>query len=392
MRVVLAATSTLPDRMGGSERVIWELARGLVARGHAPLIVAPRPAGQPLQSVHDGITVRRYDDPWHSFATLYAPSVLLARAALRRALRDWRADVVHAHHGISGLGAAWAGARPRCYTFYGPWHMEFLAEVTTRPEMPAWRRWTRPLWAPAKAALARRIEGAAVRASARPVVLSHYSARQLEAVHGVAVTRPAIVPAGVDLARFRPAAARTATRQALGLPAGGPLVFTVRRLVPRMGLEALLEALVALPGARTVIGGTGWLGPRLHARARALDLEDRVTFAGFIPDDALPVYYQAADLVVLPSVALEGFGLIVLEALACGTPVVATPGTGAVDVLDGLEPAWIAADAGAASLAGTIGAALDRVVDDRAVAARCRAHAERYPWSRMVEAYEALYR
>jgi glycosyltransferase involved in cell wall biosynthesis len=391
MRVVLAATSTLPDRMGGSERVIWELARGLVARGHAPLIVAPRPAGEPLQSVHDGISVRRYDDPWHSFATLYAPSVLLARAALRRALRDWRADVVHAHHGISGLGAAWAGVRPRCYTFYGPWHMEFLAEVSTRQEMPAWRRWTRPLWAPAKAALARRIEGAAVRASARPVVLSRYSARQLAAVHGVAGARPAIVPAGVDLARFRPAA-RPRARQALGLPAGGPLVFTVRRLVPRMGLEALLEAMVALPGARAVIGGTGWLGPRLHARARALDLEDRVTFAGFIPDDLLPVYYQAADLVVLPSVALEGFGLIVLEALASGTPVVTTPDTGAVDVLEPLEPTWISADAGASSLATTVAAALDRVVGDREVAARCRAHAQQYPWSRMVEAYEALYR
>src|SRR5574337_156518 len=146
-----------------------------------------------------------------------------------------------------------------------------------------------------------------------------------------------------------------------------------------------------LPGMRLVIGGSGWLRPRLEAAAAALGVADRVSFAGFVADAELPRYYQAADLVVLPSVALEGCGLITLEALACGTPVVATPEGGAVDVLSPLEPAWLAKDRSPAALAAAIRAALERLPTDPTVGERCRAHAVGYAWERIVGRYEALY-
>ena len=117
----------------------------------------------------------------------------------------------------------------------------------------------------------------------------------------------------------------------------------------------------------------------------------RVRFAGFLPEADLPRYYQAADLVVLPSVALEGFGLIMLEALACGTPVVATPEGGAVDVLSPFEPAWLAADATSAMLARTIKSVLASLSGDPKIHERCRAHAMGYAWERIVGRYEALY-
>lgn len=391
MRVLLAATSTLPDRMGGSERVIWQLARGLAARGHEPRILVPRPApALPPESRVDGITIVRYPDRFHSFATLYLSSLRAARAAIAATLRTWRPDVVHAHHGLSGLAAARAGHAP-LYTFYGPWHLEFRYEMAGRRSLPALKRWTRPLWMPAKAGLARRIERAAVRRSRRVIVLSIVSRRQVAEIHGVEVSRVALIPGGVDLDRFRPAPDRDAVRRALGLAAGRPLLFTVRRLVPRMGLEGLLRALPALPDVALVVGGAGWLRPELEALASRLGLGDRVTFAGFIDDEALPGYYQAADLVVLPSVALEGFGLIALEALACGTPVVATAGSGAADVLGPLEPEWLAADTGPPAIADAVRRALD-VGGDPSVRARCRERAGAYSWERVVEAYEALYR
>src|SRR5206468_2278836 len=244
------------------------------------------------------------------------------------------------------------------YTYYGPWHQEFLHEVQHRTEMPSLKRWTRRLWAPAKATLARRIERAAVRHARRVVVLSRYSQSQLAEVHAVSGARVSIVPGGADLQQFVPRLERREARSRLGLAGEGPLLFTVRRLVPRMGLESLLHALVRLPDARLVIGGSGWLRPRLEASASALGVASRVRFAGRIDDAELPVFYQAADLVVLPSVALEGFGLITLEALACGTPVVATANSGATDVVGPLEPSWIAPDASPAALATTIAGAL----------------------------------
>jgi glycosyltransferase involved in cell wall biosynthesis len=392
VRVLLTHTSTLPDRMGGSERVMWELARGLRRNDHEVRIVVPRvKSGVPGRTVVDGITIDRYRDPAHSFATLYLPSIALARATLGAVIRDWRPDITHAHHSLTGLGAGVAGARPLVYTFYGPWYQEFLHEVQNQREMPALKRWTRGLWAPAKAALARRIERAAMRRAQRVVVLSRYSRQQLAGVHGVSGSHVRIIPGGVDLQHFVPALERRDARRRLGLPADGPLLFTVRRLVPRMGLESLLQALTHVPDARLVIGGRGWLRPRLEASALALGLTDRVRFAGFIDDADLPLFYQAADLVVLPSVALEGFGLITLEALACGTPVVATANSGATDVLDSLEPSWIAPDGTPATLATTIVGAL-RASCAPEVNKRCRVHAERYAWDRMVARHDELYR
>ncbi len=393
MRLLFAHTSTLPDRMGGSERVVWQLARELVRRGHEVRIVVPRlAAALPLSSTIDGVTIRRYRDPLSSSAMAYVPSLLVAGVAVRAAARSWPPDLVHAHHGISGLGAAWAGWTPQCYTFHGPWHLEFLADVTGIDDLPRLKRWTRGVWIPAKARLARALERAAVRRSARIIVLSRFSAGQVQEIHPGASARTTIIPGGVDLQRFVPAADRRAVRAALGLPERGALVFTVRRLVPRMGLEGLLHAVTRLPRVHLVIGGTGRLRPRLEDTAARLGLAGRVRFTGFIADEELPRFYQAADLVVLPSVALEGFGLIALEALACGTPVVATRAAGAADILDTLQPSWLVPDHEPETLARTVAAALDRAAGEPDVAERCRAHAAHHGWERIGEAYETLYR
>lgn len=393
MRILAVHTSTLPDRMGGSERVVWELARGLTARGHDVRILVPRPArALPPVSRADGLTIVRYYDPFLSFALLYGPSLALARRAIAGAVRAWRPDVVHTHQAIPGLAAAWAGCGPRCFTFYGPWHLEFLSEASQRAGAPRFKRWTRRLWMPAKAALIRGLEGGAVRRSDRVVVLSRYSAAQVADIHGAEGAGVVLIPGGVDVGRFVPAPDRDAVRKSLGLDGAGPLLFTVRRLVPRMGLEGLLEAMRLLPAARLVVGGTGTLRPRLEAAAARLGVADRVRFVGFIPDSTLPAYYQAADLVVLPSVALEGFGLITLEALACGTPVVSAPGCGAVDVLAPLAPSWLASDHRPASLASAVGGALDTLSADPATRERCRRHATTYAWERISAEYEALYR
>src|SRR5439155_739395 len=218
MRILICATSSMPDAIGGSDRVVWQLSRGLAVRGHDVQLVIRRLAPDlPATSIIDGVTIHRYADPWHTFATLYMPSVACAVRALRAAAHDRTPHVVHAHHGISGLAAARAAIGPPMYTFYGPWHQEFLHEVQHRTEMPSLKRWTRRLWAPAKATLARRIERAAVRHARRVVVLSRYSQSQLAEVHAVSGARVSIVPGGVDLQQFVPRLERREAR-ACGTP------------------------------------------------------------------------------------------------------------------------------------------------------------------------------
>ena len=98
----------------------------------------------------------------------------------------------------------------------------------------------------------------------------------------------------------------------------------VGTLQPRKNLITLLDALAELEDKEiklVLIGGKGWFYEEIYGRIEALGLQDRVIFPGYIPDDELPFWYHAAELFVFPSV-YEGFGMPILEAMACDTPVV----------------------------------------------------------------------
>jgi glycosyltransferase involved in cell wall biosynthesis len=117
-------------------------------------------------------------------------------------------------------------------------------------------------------------------------------------------------------------------RQSLNWPPQAKILFTVRRLAPRMGLDILIKAAAPLLAAhsdlRLAIAGKGELAEALRGLAASLGVADRVWFLGTIDDERLQRCYEASDLFVLPTKALECFGLIILEALSFGLPVVAS--------------------------------------------------------------------
>lgn len=124
-----------------------------------------------------------------------------------------------------------------------------------------------------------------------------------------------------------------------------------------------------------------------------LHLADHVRLIGFIPDDKLVSYYQAADLFVLPTVALEGFGLVTTEALACGVPVIGTPIGATPEILSGLDPRLLAAGTAPDALAAAILGFLEGDWAGELTPDRLRAYvAARYTWDRHVDAVEAVYR
>jgi glycosyltransferase involved in cell wall biosynthesis len=207
-----------------------------------------------------------------------------------------------------------------------------------------------------------------------------------------------LIPGGVDLGRFRPLEepARRARKAALGIPPGAPLLLSVRRLVPRMGLENLLPAFGLLlrefPALHLALGGSGPLEGRLRSLAASLGLAARVRFLGYVPEPDLPGLYAAADLFVLPTTTLEGFGLVTLEALACGTPVVGTPVGATPEILGGIDRTLVAAGATAPALAEAAGRLLRRGREGlRLLGARARERvAALYDAERVGESLEAL--
>jgi glycosyltransferase involved in cell wall biosynthesis len=105
-----------------------------------------------------------------------------------------------------------------------------------------------------------------------------------------------------------------------------PIILHVGTLQPRKNIPALIEAFAALPDKSAelvLVGGNGWLFQSIFARVQALGLQERVRFTGYVPDEQLPLWYNSADLLVFPSV-YEGFGMPIVEAMACGTPVAAS--------------------------------------------------------------------
>jgi glycosyltransferase involved in cell wall biosynthesis len=167
------------------------------------------------------------------------------------------------------------------------------------------------------------VRAAATRA-ARIITVSECTKADVIELLGVDPERIAVTHLGVD-ARFRPPApaALEAFRARHGI--ARPFVLAVGNLEPRKNLAALLRAFARLapeiPHDLVLVGAEGWLTGEIHATLAALRLGDRIRMTGFVADEDLPFWYGGADLFAFPS-RYEGFGLPVIEAMACGAPVV----------------------------------------------------------------------
>jgi glycosyltransferase involved in cell wall biosynthesis len=164
-----------------------------------------------------------------------------------------------------------------------------------------------------------------------------------------------------------------------------------------MGIDHLLHAVrdVTRNGREVelIIGGEGPLKTELESSAKRLGLKTTVRFEGYIPDERLPTYYQAADFFLLPTKALEGFGLVVVEALACGTPVLGTPVGAIPEILGELQPDLLFEGTRPEPIASGILKHLERAQADpqgyEALRRRCREYATaRFGWDRIVERLE----
>jgi glycosyltransferase involved in cell wall biosynthesis len=119
-------------------------------------------------------------------------------------------------------------------------------------------------------------------------------------------------------------------------------------------LTAIATIKPKVPDVWLAIAGKGPLKLDLERQATELGLHDHVRFLGFLPDDQLPIAYQAADLTIMPSQSLEGFGLVLLESLACGTPALGTPIGGMPEILEPFSPDLITASTEATAIAERI--------------------------------------
>jgi glycosyltransferase involved in cell wall biosynthesis len=369
MRILCAIDQWFPDRQAGSARLAAAVSTELAARGHEVTVLAPR-NGSVGETKEAGVVVRR----------------VLARNVLPQTLTDsvetWRHarvlpddgfDVLLPHESTTAMGLRSRGKRtPLVLMFHASAAREQRFLRTQLP--PGLKKLSTYALSPSLGLLERQ----AVAAADRILVLSDFSRSLLLEDHPLDRSQISIVPGLVDTERFSPADGREAARGRLGLAVAGPVLLTVRRLEPRMGIDRLLRALplLAREDVTLVVAGSGSLSGALPRLAAELGIAERVLFVGPVRDDErLADWYRAADLFVLPTTAYEGFGMATVEALASGTPVVGTAVGATPEVLGPLDPRLVSTSADPEPLAAAITDALGFAAGDE-FSARCRAYVE----------------
>ncbi|MEM7556405.1 MAG: glycosyltransferase family 4 protein [Cyanobacteria bacterium P01_A01_bin.84] len=222
---------------------------------------------------------------------------------------------------------------PITFNFHGPWASESKQEVVNRSLSLSLKRWL--------------IEENTYNRCDRFIVLSKAFGNLLHHSYKIPWDKINVIPGGVDTKRFQANLSTQTAREKLNWPKDRPIVFSSRRLVNRVGIDKLLQAIAIIkpriPEVWLAIAGRGPLKASLEEQAIELGLENHVQFLGFLPDEDLPIAYQAADISVMPSQSFEGFGLAIVESLACGTPVICTPVGGMPEILESFSPDLITA-------------------------------------------------
>ena len=358
MRIALACPYAW-DAPGGVQVHVAQLAEVLRDRGHQVLVLAPgdRPAAQPWVRVV-GRPVRV---PYGGSVAPIAPSPGTYRR-VREMLRRFGPEVVHAHEPLTPSVGMWAtlvsDRVPVVATFHSGADRSLLFDAAA----PILRR------------VARRI---AVRVAVSERAADFARAR----LHGAF----RIVPNGVDVQRFAEAAPAE-----LG---PGRILLFVGRLHERKGFAVAVEAFGLLagerPDVRLVVAGQG--EQRSALDALAVDARARVTMLGSVPNADLPPYHAAADVLIAPSVGGESFGIVLVEAMAAGLPVVASRIPGYVEVLtDGVQ-GLLVPPRDPLALAEAAGRLLDDADLAREMGAAGREHARRFAWSTVAGELEAIY-
>ena len=341
---------------GGAQRVVHDLALGVAAAGWQVRVTALREPSQGRDRFTAPLLAAGLPA---DHARLRHPLDLAGLGRLVAAVRGFRPDLVHAHLFHAHLAARALPVR---------------RVVTTHHEVERRHRPLRPLL--------QRLTGWR---DAATVAVSQAVADHVRRSFGL---RARVIPNGLDLDRFQPRD-RLQARARLGLPPEAEVLGAVGRLHPQKGLEDLLEAFAGLdrPRALLVLAGEGALEAPLREQARRLGVAARVRFLGFQED--VPAVFPALDVLAMPS-RWEGFGLGLVEATACGVPVVAS----AIDSLP--EVAGGAARLVPAGRPDLLGQALARLLDHpeerEDLARRGRLRARDFRVETMVGAHLELYR
>jgi glycosyltransferase involved in cell wall biosynthesis len=373
MNVLEIGLEWFPERGGGLDRIYYDCMRYLPQAG---VTTHGLVAGTDQVILTSHGQVRAFAAPTDPLRQRF----FKLRQATGAFLAQQPTDIVAAHFALHTLPVlTQLGQRPLVFHFHGPWALEGQAEGNSRLQVR----------------FKKTIEAITYRRATSFIVLSKAFQSILHRQYGVPLERIFIIPGGIAEEYFSIPASRYEARTQLDWPQDRPILFAVRRLVNRVGLEPLITAMQQVrrnhPEVLLLIAGKGALQQALQDQIDTLDLGSHVRLLGFVSDDHLKLGYRAADLSIVPSQALEGFGLIVIESLAAGTPVLGTPVGGIPEILQPLSPDLLFESSSSSAIAAGMAEAL---AGQRQLPSSddCVAYAQQhYAWPVVAQQIKAVY-
>lgn len=307
MKIAMFADSFRPT-VDGAIVAMETAATGLEKRGHQIIIVAPDQGVRTESRWPVHYLPSRVYKPYPGYRYVVSPSDML------EFLRKEKPDVIHSHGiasmGILSLTAARALKIPHVLTFHTMANeaIKYYLPIKVRHDIME-----ELVWVYLRNLLKR----------PEVVIVPSAPIREELMAHGVNMKECEVVPTGIDCARFTPDRYDKDYLKKFGLD-GKRVLLHVGRLSKEKRLDIVLDAVAQLsktqPDLRLLVAGHGPAAEEYKGKAKALGISDRVVFAGFLPDDELPVAYASCEIMVIAS-TFETQGIVVLEALASGTPV-----------------------------------------------------------------------
>jgi teichuronic acid biosynthesis glycosyltransferase TuaC len=316
-------THTFLPHVGGIEKVVYEQSKRLMQRNFEPFVVTNR-IETDKKYVVDGINVECYESLNTGFR-LGIPYVIPTVTSLDVFLKAAKSSkIIHAH-GHPYLTSLLAAKLAKIYDkpFVLTQHNTFIEYDNVFEKVERLNDLS--------------VGKETLRQADRIIAVSNATKDYVLSL-GAKPSKIKVLHNGVDINRFKPMPkAKEQMRKKLAIPKDAIVAVTVRRLVYKNGIDTLIEcANIAIKKNLKIVFLAVGKGPDMNsvqARIRQLGIEQNFKLAGFVSDEDLPLYYNAADLFVLPSKSGEGLPLVALEAMACGLPVVATDVGGISEIL-----------------------------------------------------------
>lgn len=392
---ILILTPTFFPFTGGAERGIYEITRRLAAR-HQVLLLTPKPGKKyrqdysslfkeiksrntPVLGDDQVFGIKRFRDTWNmiewpgqgklgGIIPPFSPSSVWATV---RVARHFQPDVLCVFYGLpSGLAGLVAKKRLGL-----PFVLALIGRDIPGPNFP-------PLWKKYLAFVAHRAD--------RIIFISKYCRERLSDRKNLAGE---IIPFGVDFDTFKPQPRDNYIRKRFGIPGSRPLLFSVQRLDPWKKTEVLIRTIHFLDksglAVSAIIGGIGPEKKKLEHMIHRLNLENKVFLPGFIPERELPVYYASADIFCFHS-TFETFGLVLLEAMASGKPIVTVRSTAIPELIEDRKTGLLVETESPQQLAQAIAYLLENQELREKLGQEARSKALEFSWTKVAQQYEKV--